>query len=104
MDGTHYPLPAPQVSESGSASTLEWIPLRRRLHETSFRRSSMKVTINPEMCQGHARCVAVAPRTIHLRDEDGHAEVSDVNVPDEELAAVRKAMLNCPERAITLTD
>jgi ferredoxin len=63
----------------------------------------MKVTVDRELCQGHIRCVQIAPTIFH-QDDQGLSYTSDDDVPMEEEARVRQAELNCPERAITITE
>jgi ferredoxin len=63
----------------------------------------MKVRIDPALCQGHTLCAMNAPQIFTLRDEDGHAEAAEGNVPAEFEAAARGAVLSCPEQAITLS-
>ena len=43
----------------------------------------MKVTVDPDRCQGHAQCWDLCPEVFSL-DEEGHSA-------------------NCPERAITVS-
>jgi ferredoxin len=62
----------------------------------------MKVVVDPEVCQGHARCWEICPDVFSL-DEEGHALVDDPNVPSELEGAVLDAVANCPERAISTT-
>jgi ferredoxin len=62
----------------------------------------MKVHVNPERCQGHNRCKALAPELFEL-DELGNArEVGDGIVSEglEEKATLARA--NCPELAIEI--
>jgi len=63
----------------------------------------MKVTIDPDRCQGHARCIFFA-REIFEIDEDGYAKVRPgfEEVPLELQASAEKACANCPERAISI--
>jgi len=61
---------------------------------------SLKVSVDQERCQGHARCHALAPELFRL-DELGNARVvGDGTVPPglEDKAWLAKA--NCPELAI----
>lgn len=62
----------------------------------------MKVAVDAELCQGHARCWDLCPDVFGLTDE-GHAFVLVTDVPAELEAAVRRAETNCPERAITVS-
>ena len=62
----------------------------------------MKVTVDPDRCQGHARCWEICPEVFSL-DEVGHAVVASGEVPSALEAEVTKAAANCPERAITVS-
>ena len=62
----------------------------------------MKVSIDPDVCQGHARCWDICPEVFSL-DEEGHGLVSAPDVPPPLEAKAREAANNCPERAITLS-
>lgn len=61
----------------------------------------MKVTVDPERCQGHARCWEICPEVFGL-DDEGHSVVLVDEVPAEFEASARDAVNNCPERAITV--
>ncbi|SEG83747.1 ferredoxin [Thermomonospora echinospora] len=61
----------------------------------------MKATVDPDRCQGHARCWEIAPEVFGL-DEEGHGTVLVGEVPAEHREAARRAADNCPERAITV--
>jgi ferredoxin len=60
----------------------------------------MKVNVDPDRCEGHARCWEICPEVFSL-DEVGHATVAVELVPAGLEAEVAKAVSNCPERAIT---
>ncbi len=62
----------------------------------------MRVVIDYERCSGHGRCYSLAP-SLFADDDRGYGQVRDVGVvrPDQEADAER-AVLACPERAITL--
>lgn len=62
----------------------------------------MKVAVDPDRCQGHARCWEICPDVFSL-DEEGHSVVSMNDVPAGLEAAVSRAAGNCPERAITVS-
>jgi ferredoxin len=62
----------------------------------------MRVAVNDEVCQGHARCWQICPEVFAL-DDEGHSHVSTPEVPVALEAKVREAANNCPERAITLS-
>ena len=64
----------------------------------------MRVHVDQEKCQGHNRCVAVAPDLFEV-DEYGTARVKgDGAVPPEQEEAAQLAVDNCPEYAVTITD
>ena len=57
-----------------------------------------------DRCQGHSRCVAIAP-DLFDSDELGNAVLrGDGRVPDEALERARLAVRNCPERALVLRE
>jgi ferredoxin len=61
----------------------------------------MNVTVDPDRCQGHNRCHALAPALFDI-DDLGYATAAPGDIdPDLETAA-RLAAANCPERAITI--
>jgi ferredoxin len=62
----------------------------------------MKVSIDEDRCQGHARCWALCPEVFALDDEGlGHVKVDEVPTGLE--AKAQEAADNCPERAITVS-
>ena len=65
----------------------------------------MKVCIDANLCQGHARCVFFAPDVFQM-DDEGYAQVRPgmKDVPGAQEDQVRKAAANCPERTITVTE
>jgi ferredoxin len=62
----------------------------------------MQVRVDPEACQGHARCWDICPEVFSI-DDDGFSSVSMPQVPAELERKVQEAASNCPERAITLS-
>ena len=63
----------------------------------------MKVSVDPDKCQGHTLCWLAAPGAFVLDDVDGHSSpVSEVVAPERE-AKVAEAALSCPEQAIEVT-
>jgi ferredoxin len=63
----------------------------------------MKVIVDPDRCEGHARCVELAPEVFALND-DGMSEVL-IEFPGEELRPkVERAVRLCPRQAIVLTE
>jgi ferredoxin len=64
----------------------------------------VKVTVDADKCQGHTACAMAAPEVFGLSDDDGHSYVLLPEVPAHLEAAVRTASLNCPERAVVVSD
>ncbi len=63
----------------------------------------MKVRIDPERCQGHGRCYDLAP-SLFGDDEEGYGQVlGDGVIPPGQEDAARRAVANCPERAIEVS-
>lgn len=65
--------------------------------------ASAKVTVDRELCFGHGRCYALAPR-VYSEDEGGYCLISREVVDGAEL--VEEALIgqtNCPENAIEVT-
>ena len=64
----------------------------------------LKVKVDPERCQGHARCAALAPELFKL-DELGNAhEIGGGSVPDALAEKAWLAKANCPELAIDVIE
>ena len=61
----------------------------------------MKVIVDRNLCIGAASCVAIAPKTFQLDDEN-KAIVLDVEGHDKE--TVLAAAQSCPTLAITVVD
>ena len=60
----------------------------------------MKAWVDADRCRGHGVCCTFSPEVFDLSD-DGYAEVTMPEVPAEYEDAVRDAVANCPEHAIT---
>jgi ferredoxin len=64
----------------------------------------MKIKVEGEKCQGHNRCFVVAPDLFEV-DDFGYAhETNDGVVPPEQEDKARRAVANCPERAIIIVE
>ncbi len=65
----------------------------------------MRISIDPELCAGHARCWETAPGLID-DDEDGRGAVRNpgASIPPELEDEARQAARVCPERAVLLFD
>jgi len=65
---------------------------------------SMRIRVDPEKCQGHNRCKAVAPELFVL-DRFGNASaVGDGRVPPGFEEKARLAVANCPEMAVEIVE
>lgn len=60
----------------------------------------MKIRVDPDRCQGHARCYALAPELFSVDDYGQSSVIGDGNVPAELEEKARLAIANCPESAI----
>lgn len=63
----------------------------------------MKVIVDVAKCQGHARCVAVAPSLFTLND-DGFNDRPEWPVPEGQEALARRAVNACPERVLKVVE
>jgi ferredoxin len=59
----------------------------------------MKIRIDPDKCQGHARCFGLAPELFAV-DDYGQASVIVDEVPAALEGKAELAIANCPEFAI----
>ena len=60
-----------------------------------------RVSIDPAKCQGHGRCVLIAPAYFDM-DDAGFGMVLRGEVDDADKADIDEAVLSCPEHAIAL--
>jgi ferredoxin len=64
----------------------------------------MRVHVDPDKCQGHNRCYAIAPELFDV-DELGQAhELNGGEVLPALEDKARMAVANCPEYAITISE
>lgn len=61
----------------------------------------MKVTIDRQRCQGHARCAAVAPDLFAL-DENGYIAIDGFEATGDQEAIALRGARACPEKVVTL--
>ena len=64
----------------------------------------MRVRIDSDKCEGHNRCVAVAPELFDSDDYGYAFELNDGAVPPGQEDNARLAVANCPERAVSIED
>ena len=60
----------------------------------------MKIRVDPERCQGHSRCYAIAPDLFDVDEFGTSTARNDGDVPPGREEAARSAVRNCPEHAI----
>jgi len=64
----------------------------------------LRVRVDRERCQGHARCFALAPELFELDQWGNGRERGDGAVPAPLEQKARLAQANCPELAITIIE
>jgi ferredoxin len=64
----------------------------------------VRVSVDGDLCFGHGRCYTLAPEL--FRDDDaGNGQVKeDGTVSQKDTALARRAVRECPEHAITVTE
>jgi ferredoxin len=64
----------------------------------------LRISVDPNKCQGHNRCYQIAPGLFRLDDLGNAREIGDGSVPKsmEDKAWLAKA--NCPEMAIDIVE
>ena len=65
--------------------------------------SAFKIYVDPERCQGHNRCYAIAPELVEIDDYGNARAKGDGRVPPALEEKARLAVKNCPEHAVRLT-
>jgi len=65
---------------------------------------TVKVKVDRERCQGHARCAALAPELFTLDDLGNAEEIGDGTVPEPFVEKAYLAQANCPELAIEVIE
>ena len=56
----------------------------------------MKIRVDPDKCQGHARCYGLAPELFEIDDYGSSTVVGDGLVPPALEDRARLAIANCP--------
>ena len=64
----------------------------------------VRVRVDPDKCQGHNRCKALAPGLFELDAYGSAKEVGDGIVPADQLEAAYLARANCPEMAVEIIE
>jgi ferredoxin len=64
----------------------------------------MKVSVDNDLCSGHALCAATAPEVFDL-DDYGYSSIGqDRSVPEGQEDAAHRGVVACPERALHISD
>jgi ferredoxin len=63
----------------------------------------MRIVVDYDLCESHARCVEAAPDIFEIRDDDLMYVLSETP-GDDRAVAVDLAVANCPRQALSLAD
>lgn len=64
----------------------------------------MRVHVDQQICQGHGRCYSLAPAVFEPDEIGNGVEIGGGIVAPGQEEAARRAVLNCPEQAITIEE
>jgi ferredoxin len=64
----------------------------------------MRIRVDPDKCQGHARCYGLAPELFDVDDYGLSTVKGDGTVPEGMEGRARLAVANCPEYAVEELD
>ena len=64
----------------------------------------MKVSINADLCEGHARCQSAAPEVFEVREDLSYVKPGMETVPEELRAKVERAARLCPRQAVIIRE
>ena len=62
----------------------------------------MRISVDGDKCQGHQMCAIAAPELFESDEYDYSHAVGDGSVPEGLETSARRAVANCPERAVLL--
>jgi ferredoxin len=62
----------------------------------------MRVSIDEDLCEGHARCQAAAPEVFEVREDLSYIKPGMEEVPEDLKAKVLRAARLCPRQAVIL--
>jgi ferredoxin len=65
--------------------------------------SALRITIDPVACAAYGYCAEILPEAISL-DEWGYPIIEDRPLPAELMVLAKRAVRDCPKRAITLRE
>ena len=63
---------------------------------------NVKIRVDPDLCEGHNRCFALAPELFEVDDYGLSRALNDGVVPPDRVEQARLAVDNCPEFAISV--
>lgn len=63
---------------------------------------TIKVEVDPVLCEGHGQCVNAAPGVFAMDDDDEVVRVLIAEPPEDLGADIELACALCPTRAITI--
>ena len=66
-------------------------------------RVSIRVRVDPVACDAYGFCAEILPERVRL-DEWGYPIVDDHPLPADLIAVAKRAVRDCPKRAITLRE
>jgi ferredoxin len=61
----------------------------------------MKVVVDRDLCEGHARCVEAAPGVFEIGDDD-EMHIIDETAGEHQRQAIEAAVANCPRQALSM--
>ena len=64
----------------------------------------MRVSIDPDRCQGHGRCFSLAPMLFDSDELGSGVVIGDGVVAPEYADLARLAVANCPEQAVSIEE
>lgn len=64
----------------------------------------MKISIDPDRCQGHGRCFSLAPKLFDSDELGNGFVIGDGTVAPEDMELARLAAANCPEHAVLIEE
>jgi ferredoxin len=62
----------------------------------------VRVSIDEDLCEGHARCQAAAPEVFEVREDLSYVKPGMEEVPEELKAKVLRAARLCPRQAVVV--
>jgi ferredoxin len=76
--------------------------IRQEAARREAEEDAVRVEVNPNICEGHGQCNAVAPQVYDL-DDGGYCLIRNPEVPLDLESEAEAGALACPVQAITVT-